>query len=139
MLNTMTNGAAQDIQDATSVARSMVALYGMSEQFGMMALASRRNQYLEGGYGMDCADDTAADVDAAVREILTQCYAKAVQVIRDNREDMDKVVAYLLEKETITGAEMVAFWRAGTPPWPTSTPIRRRRSSRRRTPRLSFL
>ena len=115
VLNTMTNGAAQDIQDATSVARSMVALYGMSEQFGMMALASRRNQYLEGGYGMDCADDTAADVDAAVREILTQCYAKAVQVIRDNREDMDKVVAYLLEKETITGAEMVAILEGRDP------------------------
>ena len=115
VLNTMTNGAAQDIQDATSVARSMVALYGMSEQFGMMALASRRNQYLEGGYGMDCADDTAADVDAAVREILTQCYTKAVQVIRDNREDMDKVVAYLLEKETITGAEMVAILEGRDP------------------------
>ena len=115
VLNTMTNGAAQDIQDATSVARSMVALYGMSDQFGMMALASRRNQYLEGGYGMDCADDTAADVDAAVREILTQCYTKAVQVIRDNREDMDKVVAYLLEKETITGAEMVAILEGRDP------------------------
>ena len=115
VLNTMTNGAAQDIQDATSVARSMVALYGMSEQFGMMALASRRNQYLEGGYGMDCADDTAADVDAAVREILTQCYTKAVQVIRDNREDMDKVVAYLLEKETITGPEMVAILEGRDP------------------------
>ena len=115
VLNTMTNGAAQDIQDATGVARSMVALYGMSDQFGMMALASRRNQYLEGGYGMDCADDTAADVDAAVREILTQCYAKAVQVIRDNREDMDKVVAYLLEKETITGPEMVAILEGRDP------------------------
>ena len=93
VLNTMTNGAAQDIQDATGVARSMVALYGMSDQFGMMALASRRNQYLEGGYGMDCADNTAANVDAAVAEILAQCYQKAVEVIRENREDMDKVVA----------------------------------------------
>ena len=115
VLNTMTNGAAQDIQDATSVARSMVVLYGMSEQFGMMALASRRNQYLEGGYGMDCADDTAAGVDAAVKELLTQCYQQAVQVIRDNREDMDKVVAYLLEKETITGAEMVAILEGRDP------------------------
>ena len=115
VLGTMTNGAAQDIQDATSVARSMVVLYGMSEQFGMMALASRRNQYLEGGYGMDCADDTAAGVDAAVKELLTQCYEQAVQVIRDNRADMDKVVAYLLEKETITGAEMVAILEGRDP------------------------
>ncbi|WP_204883962.1 ATP-dependent zinc metalloprotease FtsH [Pseudoflavonifractor phocaeensis] len=115
VLDTMTNGAAQDIQDATSVARSMVVLYGMSEQFGMMALASRRNQYLDGGYGMDCADDTAASVDAAVKELLTQCYDQAVQVIRDNREDMDKVVGYLLEKETITGAEMVAILEGRDP------------------------
>ena len=115
VLNTMTNGAAQDIQDATGVARSMVALYGMSDQFGMMALASRRNQYLEGGYGMDCADNTAANVDAAVAEILAQCYQKAVEVIRENREDMDKVVAYLLEKETITGAEMLAILEGRDP------------------------
>ena len=115
VLNTMTNGAAQDIQDATGVARSMVVLYGMSDQFGMMALASRRNQYLEGGYGMDCAQDTAAAVDEAVKQLLTQCYQKAVEVIRENREDMDKVVAYLLEKETITGAEMVAILEGRDP------------------------
>ncbi|HIT57785.1 MAG TPA: cell division protein FtsH, partial [Candidatus Galloscillospira stercoripullorum] len=115
VLNTMTNGAAQDIQDATSVARSMVVLYGMSDQFGMMALASRRNQYLDGGYGMDCAQDTAARMDQAVKEILDQCYKAAVAVIRENREDMDKVVAYLLEKETITGAEMVAILEGRDP------------------------
>ena len=115
VLNTMTNGASQDIQDATSVARSMVTLYGMSDRFGMMDLASRRNQYLDGGYGMDCAQNTAADVDTAVHDILEECYNKAVQVIRDNREDMDKVVAYLLEKETITGAEMIAILEGRDP------------------------
>ena len=109
VMNTMTNGASQDIQDATNVARNMVAMFGMSDEFGMMALASRRNQYLDGGYGMDCAQDTAARMDQAVKEILDQCYKAAVEVIRDNREDMDKVVAYLMEKETITGAEMVAI------------------------------
>ena len=109
VLHTMTNGAAQDIQDATAVARNMVAMFGMSEEFGMMALASRRSQYLDGGYGMDCAQDTAARMDQAVKEILDQCYQQAVEVIKANREDMDKVVAYLLEKETITGAEMVAI------------------------------
>jgi cell division protease FtsH len=87
----------------------MVAMFGMSDEFGMMALASRRNQYLDGGYGMDCAQETAARMDTAVKEILDQAYKTAVEVIRDNRDDMDKVVAYLLEKETITGAEMVAI------------------------------
>ena len=109
VMNTMTNGASQDIQDATNVARNMVAMFGMSDEFGMMALASRRNQYLDGGYGMDCAQDTAARMDQAVKEILDKCYKEAVEVIRNNREDMDKVVAYLMEKETITGAEMVAI------------------------------
>ena len=109
VLNTMTNGASQDIQDATNVARNMVAMFGMSDEFGMMALASRRNQYLDGGYGMDCAQDTAARMDQAVKEILDRCYQQAVEVIKASREDMDKVVAYLLEKETITGGEMVAI------------------------------
>ena len=109
VMNTMTNGASQDIQDATAVARNMVAMFGMSDEFGMMALASRRSQYLDGGYGMDCAQDTAARMDKAVKEILDKCYADAVEIIRTNREDMDKVVAYLMEKETITGGEMVAI------------------------------
>ena len=109
VLNTMTNGASQDLQDATAIARNMVAMFGMSDEFGMMALASRRNMYLDGGYGIDCAQDTAAQMDKAVKEILDQCYTMAVDIIRDNREDMDKVVTYLLEKETITGGEMVAI------------------------------
>ena len=109
VMDTMTNGASQDIQEATGVARNMVAMFGMSDQFGMMALASRRSQYLDGGYGLDCAQDTAAAMDKAVKNILDKCYADAVNIIRENREDMDKVVAYLLEKETITGAEMVAI------------------------------
>ena len=103
VMDTMTNGASQDIQDATNVARNMVAMFGMSP------LASRRNQYLDGGYGMDCAQDTAARMDKAVKALLDVAYQTAVEIIRENREDMDKVVAYLLEKETITGAEMVAI------------------------------
>jgi len=109
VMNTMTNGASQDIQEATSIARNMVAMFGMSDEFGMMALASKRNMYLDGGYGMDCAQDTAAKMDAAVKTILDQCYKTAVETVTACREDMDKVVAYLLEKETITGAEMVAI------------------------------
>ena len=115
VMNTMTNGASQDIQEATGIARSMVAMYGMSDEIGMVALGSVRNQYLDGGYGLDCAQDTAAIMDHEVKRILDECYQDAVQVIRDNREDMDKVVAYLLEKETITGGEMVAILEGRDP------------------------
>ena len=115
VLHTMTNGAAQDIQDATSVARNMVAMFGMSDEFGMMALASRRNQYLDGGYGIDCAQDTAAAMDRAVRDLIDSCYKKATEILSASREDMDKVVAYLLEKETITGPEMVAILEGRDP------------------------
>ena len=138
VMNTMTNGASQDIQDATNVARNMVAMFGMSDEFGMMALASRRNQYLDGGYGMDCAQDTAARMDQAVKDILDQCYQQAVEVIKASREDMDKVVAYLLEKETITGAEMVAIIEGRDPELvenPTPPPAQRTRRSAPPLPR----
>ena len=115
VMNTMTNGASQDIQEATNIARNMVAMYGMSEEFGMMALGSVRNQYLDGGYGLDCAQDTAAVMDKAVKAVIDACYKEAVEVIRANREDMDKVVGYLLEKETITGGEMVAILEGRDP------------------------
>ena len=115
VLNTMTNGASQDIQEATNIARNMVAMFGMSEEFGMMALGSVRNQYLDGGYGLDCAQDTAAVMDKAVKAILDVCYADAVKLLRENLEDMHKVVAYLLEKETITGGEMVAILEGRDP------------------------
>ena len=115
VMNTMTNGASQDIQEATGIARNMVAMFGMSDAFGMMALGSVRNQYLDGGYGLDCAQDTAALMDKEVKTILDRCYQEAVRVIRENREDMDKVVAYLLEKETITGGEMVAILEGRDP------------------------
>ena len=115
VMNTMTNGASQDIQDATNVARNMVAMFGMSDEFGMMALASRRSQYLDGGYGIDCAQDTAAAMDRAVRDLIDACYKKAVEILSHSREDMDKVVEYLLEKETITGAEMVAILEGRDP------------------------
>ena len=111
----MTNGAAQDIQDATNVARNMVAMFGMSDEFGMMALASRRNQYLDGGYGLDCAQETAAAMDRAVRDLIDTCYKKAREILSESREDMDKVVAYLVEKETITGPEMVAILEGRDP------------------------
>ena len=109
VMHTMTNGASQDIQEATNIARNMVAMFGMSDEFGMMALGSVRNQYLDGGYGLDCAQETAAIMDKEVKIILDQCYKAAVELLKDNLDDMHKVVEYLLEKETITGGEMVAI------------------------------
>ncbi len=136
VLDTMTNGAAQDIQDATGIARNMVAMFGMSEEFGMMALASKRNQYLDGGYGIDCAQDTAAAMDKAVKELLDRGYRTAVEVIQENRADMDKVVAYLLEKETITGAEMLAIIEGRDPALADSYPDPEKREERH-TPSVS--
>lgn len=115
VMNTMTNGASQDIQEATNIARNMVAMFGMSDEFGMMALGSVRNQYLDGGYGLDCAQETAAVMDREVKRLLEQCYQDAVTLIRDNLDDIHKVVAYLLEKETITGGEMVAILEGRDP------------------------
>ena len=115
IMHTMTNGASQDIQEATNIARNMVAMYGMSDEFGMMALGSVRSQYLDGGYGLDCAQETAAIMDKAVKELLEKCYADAVKVIEENVDDMHKVVDYLLEKETITGGEMVAILEGRDP------------------------
>ena len=109
VMHTMTNGASQDIQEATNIARNMVAMFGMSDEFGMMALGSVRNQYLDGGYGLDCAQETAAVMDKEVKAILDQCYKAAVELLQDNLDDMHKVVEYLLQKETITGGEMVAI------------------------------
>ena len=136
VLNTMTNGAAQDIQDATAVARNMVAMYGMSDRFGMMALASKRSQYLDGGYGMDCAQDTAAALDEAVRVILDQCYETAVNILKDSRQEMDRVVAYLLEKETITGAEMVAIIQ-GRDPETADSPLLAQETPKDQTPQAA--
>ncbi len=115
VMHTMTNGASQDIQEATNIARNMVAMFGMSEEFGMMALGSVRSQYLDGGYGLDCAQDTAAVMDKAVKAILDVCYKNAVDLLKENLEDMDKVVSYLLAKETITGGEMVAILEGRDP------------------------
>ena len=105
VLHTMTNGAAQDIQDATGIARNMVAMFGMSDEFGMMALGSIRSQYLDGGYGMDCAQDTAAAMDRAVRDLIDACYKKAVEILSHSREALDRTAEYLLEFETMSAED----------------------------------
>ena len=109
-----TTGASSDIQHATSLARKMVALYGMSEELGLMASASITNRYLEGQAQMDCSQETAALVDKAVQRIMDQCYADAKTLLSDNRALLDEISEYLLVKETITGEEMMAFVNASS-------------------------
>ncbi len=109
VFNSKSSGAANDIERATEIARKMVAMFGMSEKYGMMGLATVRSQYLDGGYGMDCAQDTFAGVDGEVRAIIDRCHADAIQILEENREMLDKIAAYLLEKETITGQEMMCI------------------------------
>ena len=109
VFGTMTTGAANDIQRATALARNMVALYGMSEELGLMAPAVIQNQYLDGQAHMDCSNETAAKVDAAVQKLVNQCYGEAVQMLTENRSLLDDIAAYLLTKETITGEELMNF------------------------------
>ena len=107
--NTMTSGAANDIERATEMARNLVARFGMSEEFDMMALGTVQSQYLDGTYSMSCAQETYAAADRATIAIIRQCHEEARQILRDNRELLDKIAAYLLKKETITGQEMMAI------------------------------
>ena len=115
IMHTQTTGAAQDIQQATSLAQYMVTMYGMSDEFGMTGLASRQSQYLEGGYGLNCAQETAAQIDRLVTKIIKDCYAEAIQILRDNEEMLHAITSYLLQKETITGTEMKAILEGRDP------------------------
>ena len=107
--NTMTSGAANDIERATELARNLVARFGMCEEFDMMALGTVQSQYLDGGYSMTCAQETYAAADRATIAIIRQCHEEAKQILSENRELLDKIAAYLLKKETITGQEMMAI------------------------------
>ena len=109
VFGTVTTGASNDIQQATNLAKHMVALYGMSEELGLMAAASVQSQYLESQAGMDCSNETAAKVDAAVKRLLDESYAAADQLLRDHRELLNEIAEYLLTKETITGEELMAY------------------------------
>ena len=112
VFGTMTTGASNDIQKATSLAKHMVALYGMSDELGLMAPAVVQNRYLEGSAQMDCSQETAAKVDSAVQKLLTESYEAAVQTLKDNRSLLDEISDYLLTKETITGEELMKFVNA---------------------------
>ena len=116
VFGTVTTGAANDIQQATGLARHMVALYGMSEELGLMAAASVQNQYLEGQAHMDCSQETAALVDQAVQRLLGEAYMGAKQLLTDNRRLLDEISEHLLIKETITGEDMMAFITAAKTP-----------------------
>ena len=111
-----TTGAANDIQRATSLAKHMVTLYGMSDELGLMAPAAVQHQYLEGQAYLDCSQETAAIVDREVKKILNTCYEEAMQRLRDNRALLDEVALYLLAKETITGEELMAYVNAAKQP-----------------------
>ncbi|MDD5937392.1 MAG: ATP-dependent zinc metalloprotease FtsH, partial [Clostridiales bacterium] len=115
VFHTMTSGASNDIERATDLARKMVTMFGMSEKFGVMGLATVQNQYLDGTMGLNCAQDTAAVVDQEVKAILEQCHADAKRMLEDDREMLDKVAAYLIRKETITGQEMMAILEGRDP------------------------
>ena len=106
----VTTGAANDIEKATKLARAMVTLYGMSEKFGLMQLESIESQYLEQRRVMNCADSTAAEVDAEVRTMLADAYAEAKRLLTENRDILDKIASYLIEKETITGEEFMKIY-----------------------------
>ena len=116
VFGTMTNGASNDIQKATSLARHMVSLYGMSDELGLMATASVSGQYLDGQAHMDCSQETAAKVDAAVAKMLGEAYEAAKQTLVDNRGLLDEISEYLLVKETITGEELMSFIKASKEP-----------------------
>ena len=107
--STMTSGAANDIERATELARNLVARFGMCDEFDMMALGTVQSQYLDGGYSMTCAQETYAAADRETIKIIRQCHQEAKEILTENREMLDKIAAYLLKKETITGQEMMAI------------------------------
>ena len=111
VFDTVTTGAANDIEQATRLARAMVTQYGMSEKFGLMGLETRENQYLTGRTVMNCGDATAAEVDQEVMKILKDSYAEAKRLLSENRDAMDKIAEFLIEKETITGKEFMKIFR----------------------------
>ena len=106
----VTTGAANDIEKATQIARAMITQYGMSEKFGLMGLASAQNQYLDGRTVLDCGDDTATEIDHEVMELLHLSYEKAKTALEENREALDKIAAFLIERETITGKEFMKIF-----------------------------
>jgi cell division protease FtsH len=112
VFDTVTTGAANDIEQATKVARAMITQYGMSKKFGLMGLATQEDQYLSGRAVLNCGDDTATEIDHEVMKLLHDSYEEAKRLLSENREAMDKIAAYLIRRETITGKEFMKIFRA---------------------------
>jgi cell division protease FtsH len=111
VFESITTGASNDIEKATSLARAMVTQYGMSDKFGLMGLESVENKYLDGRAVLNCGDQTAAEIDTEVMQILKKCYSRAEELLAGNREVLDKIADYLITKETITGDEFMKIYR----------------------------
>ena len=111
VFDTVTTGAANDIEQATKVARAMITQYGMSERFGLMGLEVIQNRYLDGRAVLNCGDATAGEIDEEVMKMLKEAYAEAKRLLAENREALDKIAAFLIEKETITGKEFMKIFR----------------------------
>ena len=112
VFDTVTTGAANDIEQATKVARAMITQYGMSQKFGLMGLATQENQYLSGRAVLNCGDDTATEIDHEVMQLLHYSYEEAKRLLNEHREALDKIVEYLIRRETITGREFMKIFRA---------------------------
>ena len=110
VFDTVTTGASNDIERATQVARAMVTQYGMSKKFGLMGLESIENKYLDGRAVLNCSDVTAADIDGEVKEMLDEAHKEALRLLSENREALDQIAAFLIKKETITGAEFMKIF-----------------------------
>ena len=108
--HSVTSGAANDIEQATNIAKSMITRFGMSDKFGMMSLVTMESKYLDGRASMNCAEKTAAQVDKEIHKVIDGCYAKAVKLLTDNREVLDQISGYLYEHETITGKEFMKMF-----------------------------
>ncbi|MDE7321460.1 MAG: ATP-dependent zinc metalloprotease FtsH [Lachnospiraceae bacterium] len=111
VFDTVTTGASNDIEKATNIARSMITRYGMSKKFGLMGLETVESQYLEGRSSLNCADNTAAEIDTEIMNMLKECYEEALGLLRENRDVMDKIAVQLIEQETITGKEFMRIYR----------------------------
>ena len=111
VFDSVTTGAANDIERATDIARNMITRFGMSKKFGLMGLATVESQYLEGRTALNCSDATAAEIDSEIVELLKESYEKALSMLRENRSIMNKIAAFLIEKETITGKEFMEIFR----------------------------
>lgn len=111
VFNSVTTGASNDIERATAILRSMITQYGMSDKFGMVGLESIENRYLDGRAVLNCADETAARIDEEVARRMKEYYDRAVNIIRENRDALEKIAEYLIEKETITGKEFIKMYR----------------------------